>query len=72
MRVPGKRRPAMTALQAHIKILESTPRERIRTHTWKPLIQNWGYKRTPDEIERLKVALADLRDRGYTDRKSVV
>jgi hypothetical protein len=61
----------MTAHEAHLRMMEETPRERIHTHEWKPLVQNWGYKRTPDEIERLKAALQDLDARGYT-RKSMM
>lgn len=59
----------MTAQEAHLRMMEETPRERIHTHEWKPISEGWGKQRTPEQVERLKIELKDLEARGYTRRQ---
>ena len=59
------------AQRAALRILESTPRERIRTHEQKIILKQWGYKRSPDESETLRTQLLDMQRRGYTRRQMI-
>jgi hypothetical protein len=57
------------AQRAAFRLLAETPQERIHSHEWKPLVKEWGTKRTPAEDKVLKQKLLAMRKRGATNRE---
>lgn len=60
----------MTPLQAAYRLLTSTPKERIHTHTWDGIEEGSpGRRRSPSERLRLKAELQRSRAKGMTVRE---
>lgn len=57
------------AQRAAYRLLTETPPEKIHSHEWKPLVKEWGTKRTPSEDKVLKQKLQQMRARGATNRE---
>jgi DNA-binding NarL/FixJ family response regulator len=56
------------ALAAHLRMVAAF-REKTSTHTWAPIIKQWGYRRTKEEMASLRIELQRMDAQGLTRKE---